>query len=1033
VLETSLEGRGFLVDVMRRAPAHLSSLGIGLVLLLAAPYCSSVLAVSFFGPPYLQSTATLTGKVADQNNAVVSGAKVTAQNTSTNVERITTTDDQGTYQLAALPVGDYRVEIRAEGFKTEIVDHLSIEVARIVVQDFQLEVGDITQTISVTPDARLIETGTVSVGQVIGQQPVQELPLNGRQFIELGLLVPGSVTPPQNGFSTAPVRGLGVLTFNTAGNREDSVNFMINGITLNSPTLTSISFQPSLSTVREFRVDNSTFSAEYGHNSGAIVNIATRSGSNGFHGEVFNFFRNDWLDARNFFEFTTNQPAPYRRNQFGGNLGGPILKNRSFFFFSYEGLRQRQGLPINSLVLSDAQRLAATNPVTKEIIGFIPPANFIDDVGTARFVGSAGAPIDIDQWTIDIAYNIGEKDRIHGYYALQDDFAAEPTRFGNTIPNFGIVRSGKRRVFTLNETHTFGPWLVNEARLGFTRVSFASEPKTRVNPAELGFNTGINSSIGLPQINIAGGLNFGGPVNFPQGRGDLILVGSNTLSYLHGNHSFKFGGELRRYDNNNFRVTPGSFNVPSIGAFLSGTANSFSTTLGNQDSSIVQWALGSFVQDNLKWRSNVMLELGLRYEWNVTPTERFNRFIVFDPETVSLLRVGENSDQIYRQNNKNFEPRVGLAWDPFHDGLTSVRVAYAIQVDSPMTNVVRNTVSNPPLATPLTLTGTVNFDNALSLARAAGLAPQTVDKGFSNAYVQTWNLNVQRELSSSVALMAGYFGSKGTHLTLARNINQPVNGVRPYPALSPTSPILAGTALGNITQMESTGNSSYNALWISVNQRNTRGLHLNGYYTFSKSIDYNSLSTQGVVVQNSYDVRADRGLSDFDARHRVVVSGLYDLPFKGGRIREGWQLATIVQVQTGNPVNIITTNSTINGVPNTLRPDVTGPIQITGSVERWFDPSVFVPVNRFGNLGRNVVLGPGFSTADFSVIKNTNFSESLRLQFRAEFFDIFNHANFGQPGNVVGSANFGRITNTRFPTGDSGSSRQVQFALKLSF
>jgi hypothetical protein len=962
---------------------------------------------------------------------VVSHARISAQNIATGLIRTGEADSEGNYQIAALPVGNYRVEVTAQGFRTEIVERLSIEVARIIVQDFRLEVGDITQTINVTPQAGLIEAATVSVGQVIGQRTVQELPLNGRQFIELGLLVPGSVTPPQNGFSTAPVRGLGTLTFNTAGNREDSVNFMINGITLNSPTLTSISFQPSLSTVQEFRVDNSTFSAEYGQNSGAIVNIATRSGSNAFHGEVFEFFRNDRLDARNFFEFTTKRPAPYRRNQFGGNLGGPLLKNRTFFFFSYEGLRQRQGLPINSLVLSDAQRLAATDPVTRKLIEVIPRSNFIDEVGTARFVGSAAAPIDIDQWAIDVTHSIGETDRIHGYYALQSDFAAEPTRFGNTIPNFGIVRNGKRQVFTLNETHTFGPGLVNEARLGFTRIFFASEPKTKVNPADFGINNGINAPVGLPQINIAGGLNFGGPINFPQGRGDLIVVGSDTLNYLRGNHSFKFGGEFRRYFNNNFRVTPGSFNVPSIAAFLSGTANSFSITLGNQDSSIVQGALGLFVQDNFKWRSNLMLELGLRYEWNVTPNERFDRFIVFDPETVSLVRVGDDQDQVYQQNNKNFQPRIGLAWDPFRDGLTSVRAAYAIQVDSPMTNVVRNTVSNPPFAIPLTFTGTVKFDSAISLARAAGLAPQTVDRGFTNAYVQSWNLNVQRELFSTLAVMAGYFGSKGTHLILARNINQPINGVRPYPTLAATSPILPGTALGNITQMESSGNSSYNALWISVNERGWRGLHLNGYYTFSKSIDYNSLSTQGVVVQDSYNVRGDRGLSDFDARNRFVASAIYDLPFKGSRLIEGWQLAVIVQVQSGNPVNIITSNSTVNGVANTLRPDVTGPINITGTVARWFDTSVFVAVNHFGSLGRNVVLGPGFSTADFSVIKNTKIDERLRLQFRAEFFDLFNHANFGQPGNVVGSVGFARITNTRFPTGDSGSSRQVQFALKL--
>jgi hypothetical protein len=297
--------------------------------------------------------------------------------------------------------------------------------------------------------------------------------------------------------------------------------------------------------------------------------------------------------------------------------------------------------------------------------------------------------------------------------------------------------------------------------------------------------------------------------------------------------------------------------------------------------------------------------------------------------------------------------------------------------------------------------------------------------------VQSWNLNAQREVLPNLVLSLGYFGSQGTHLITRRNINQPINGVRPYPTLSDSSPILPGAAVGNITQTESTGKSSYNALWATVNQRLRNGLQLNAYYTWSKSLDYNSLSSQGVVAQNSYDLRADRGPSDFDARHRIVISGLYEFPFAGNQLIEGWELATIFQAQSGNPVNIIISNSTINGIPNTIRPNVTGPIANIGSVERWFDTSVFVAGAGFGSLGRNVVIGPSFINTDFSIIKNTKLGERMRLQFRAEFFDLFNHANFGQPGNLVGSAAFGRIINTRFPTGESGSSRQVQFALKL--
>ena len=354
------------------------------------------------------------------------GARIALRNTATGLERIVETDSEGIYQAAALPVGAYRVEAYATGFQIQVVESLIIEVGRAVAQDFSLRVGDIAQEMIVTPTGNLIDRATVSVGHVVDRRIVEEAPLNGRYFLDLGLLVPGSVTPVQSAFSAAPMRGLGSLAFNTAGNREETVNYLVNGITLNNLTFSSITFQPSISTIQEFKVDNSTFSAEYGQSSGAIVNIATRSGGNEFHGELFEFFRNDALDARNFFEHTSSNPPPFKRNQFGGSLGGPIIKNKTFFFFSYEGLRQRQGLNLNSLVLSDAQRASATDPVITKLIELIPRANFADSSGAPRFIGSASAPVNVDQWTADISHNLSEKDRLHGFYAIQQGKTKSP-------------------------------------------------------------------------------------------------------------------------------------------------------------------------------------------------------------------------------------------------------------------------------------------------------------------------------------------------------------------------------------------------------------------------------------------------------------------------------------------------------------------------------------------------------------------------------------------------------------------------------
>jgi hypothetical protein len=496
--------------------------------------------------------------------------------------------------------------------------------------------------------------------------------------------------------------------------------------------------------------------------------------------------------------------------------------------------------------------------------------------------------------------------------------------------------------------------------------------------------------------------------------------------------------------------------------------------------------LGLFVQDNYKVRPNLTLELGFRYDWLMSPTERFDRFVDYVPETNSLIRVNNGIAPVYHTNAQNFQPRIGIAWDPFKDGKTSIRAAYAILADQPITNLVTGNGTNPPFAANVALPAntTTQLFNATDPGHAvpgSTVSPSSSDPEFNNAYVQSWNLNVQREVGQGLAVTVGYFGSKGTHLRLTRNLNQTflnaaLNPVRRFPTVSSTSPIAPGVPLLNITFREGTGNSNYNALWITADKRMAKGLQFKASYTFSKSIDYNSQSSQGVTVQDSYNLRGDRGLSDFDARHRFVVSGLYELPFKGNQLKEGWQLSMITQSQSGNPVTFLAGNAgaLAGGIPAanansltglaTLRPDISGPVTIsptpaaTGIGVQWFpnlvcDPrpggscpsgaAVVLPVAfvngktiyHFGSMGRNVVIGPRFNNTDLSLIKRTKIGEHQLIEFRWEVFDVFNHANFGQPGRTaqVGSTTFGLITNTRFATGDSGSSRQMQFALKYKF
>jgi outer membrane receptor protein involved in Fe transport len=1004
------------------------------------------------------TNATLRGSITDQSGAVLPGVTITVKNQDTAVERTTLSDETGNYQVAALPVGVYQIEVRLQGMKPQIVSGLTLEVGQIAIRNFKLEVGGLTEQVTVAADAPAIETATITVGQVINQRTVQEVPLNGRHFLDLGMLIPGSVTPPANAGLAAPLRGQGFFGFNTAGNREDGVNFMLNGINLNDISNQQVTFQPSINTVDEFKVTNSTFSAEYGRNSGAIVNVATKSGTNQFHGEVFDYLRNDVFDARNFFDIA--KPA-FRRNQYGGALGGPIVKDRTFFFFSYEGLTHTQALTLNSGVLTDAQRASVTDPSVRKLLPLIPVAN----TGASTFRGPGVAPVGNNQYTLDINRRLTANDAVHGYYANQRDSRTEPTSQGTqTVPGFGDTRGGQRQVFTISETHTFGASVVNEARFGFNRIYITFKPNANYNPADYGINNGINKPVALPTITVQGiGLVIGGPAD--TGRGIMTATAADTLTVLKGRHSLKIGGEFRPSWSNNFATNNGTFTFASAAAFVADAANAFTQTLGDTSTSDLLRSLGLFVQDNYKIRSNLTLELGLRYDWNMTPTERYNRFIIFDPNTNSLLRVGSGLDRVYRQNAKNFQPRIGFAWDPKNDGRMSVRGGYAILTEQPR-DLAAALSGNPPLSVPLALPAgtTTTLSRAISDVQASGtIAPTSIDKNFDNSYVQSWNLNIQREVKGGIALSVGYYGSKGTHLQITRNLNQLINGVRPIPRLSASSSISPNTGLTNITQRESGGNSNYNALWLTANKRFARGLTFNASYTFSKSIDYNSRTNQGIVVQDSFNLRGSRGLSDFDARHRFVISTIYELPFKGNRVIEGWQLSTIVQDQSGNPLNLLSGSTATTNINNltgnaTIRPDVITPIQMIRDVNQWFsngvcdptDPancpagSTFgIPVSfvngsrvlHFGNLGRNSITGPAFHNVDFSVLKNTRIRETIRTQFRAEIFDIFNHANFGNPGLTAtpGSTTFGVIRQTRFPTGESGSSRQVQFTLKVIF
>jgi hypothetical protein len=676
---------------------------------------------------------------------------------------------------------------------------------------------------------------------------------------------------------------------------------------------------------------------------------------------------------------------------------------------------------------------------------------------------------------MDLRHSLKKNDDLHWYYAFQRDLRQEPNAQGNTVAGFGDTRGAHRQVMTVNETHIFSQALVNEARFGFNRINISFNPNTLVNTSDLGINVGQTVfPIALPQVTIQGpGLNIGGPAGFPSGREVTTMAVGDTATYLRGSHIIKFGGEFRRVKHNSFNGDPGSFTYPSVAAFQSGLGSAFAITLGDRSFNAYVNALGGFVQDAISVGSNVKLDLGLRYDYLPPPTEADNKLVAFDTATSTLVRLGSGLDQITK-NGSDFQPRVGVIWNPTADGKLAVRGAYAVMINQSNTGYFTGETGNPPLVTPLsaqasgTSASNIKLDNAISGAgAAASIAPSTTNPNFLPARMQTWNVNVEREIGT-MGLMVGYFGSYGDRQRIPLNINQfttPGGTVRPFARLSGSSPILPGSPLGNITESESVGYSHYKALWVTANHRMTDGLQFAASYTLSKSTDTNSYDA-ALTAQDNTNIAGSEALSDFDVRHRFSINASYELPFKGNRLKEGWQVVVVEQVQTGNPLNLVTNLTTITGTA-TVRPDLIGALpaivatpnlDASGNVisYQWFasntvcDPriagsctsaSIFaLPYNaagvaHFGNLPRNAIIGPGFGDTDVSIIKNLTLTGAARVQLRLEVFNLFNQSNLGQPGRIasVGSTSFGVISNTRFPTGDSGSARQVQFAAKFMF
>jgi hypothetical protein len=993
--------------------------------------CSFVVLFCFGAIPALAQNAALVGTVRDSQQAIVPGATITLKNVDTGVELTTKTDEMGIYEFPIVRPGNYSLKAEQPGFKSFVQSSIVLAVDQRGRVDATLEVGEVTAEVNVEALAAAVQTESSALGDVVDTQKITQIPLNGRFFLDLALLTAGTVVPSTNNrtFLATP-SGIGISGINASGTREDSTNYLFDGINLSDMLQNQITFQPNVDSIQEFKVQTNAFSAEYGRNAGIIVNAISKQGTNSFHGSAWEFVRNEKLDAKNFFDRADQPIPPFKRNVYGYSLGGPIVKDKTFFFHSYEGRQGREITTLNTQVPTDAERASVTNPIIQKLLELVPHAN-----SGNRFLGIAPRKRGLNQFTGRIDHNFSSKDMVFGNFISNRDSRTEPTLQMNILPGFGDFRPAERYLFALGYTHIFGPTLTNEVRAGVNRVHIQFIPDVfgKYNPLDFGMATG--SSI-LPNIDVSGVMRFGGIDMFPQGRGDTSYQYTDTLSWIHGSHSFKFGGEFRRFQNNNFNTgTGGRIIFQTLAAFLAGTASSATQTGLPVTNSLRVSAFNTFVQDDYKMNSRWTWNLGLRWEYNGVPDEVYNRLAVFDFSQNRLVSVGNGVDRPYARQFTNFGPRLGFSYDPFGKGKTVIRAGAGLYYDQPVTNMVSMLSQNPPFSQAVNITSNVNLAAPFSQpgGGSALIAAQAIDPNFKSGRLLSYNVNIQQDVAG-MTVQAAYVGSQGRHLRIFGDYNQGINGVRPIAGFS------------SIMLNESASSSNYNGLWLSVNRRLSQGLTFSSSYTFSKSIDNNSVGSSNPEAQDFRNLRAERARSDFDARHRFVISGVYLLPFKAdgglrGRLVEGWSISPIVNLQSGNPFSpVVPLPSDGSGSGSLLaydRPDLVPGQSIAlanPTPDLFFNKAAFVrhPFG-FGNAGRNIIEGPGFEDVDLSIAKNTLIKESVNIQFRAEAFNLLNHPNFTQPNRTVTSGDFGRITATRTARGDLGSSRQIQLGLKLTF
>jgi hypothetical protein len=1050
-------------------------------------------------PTRAQTSASIKGVVTDASGASVAGASVYARNVETGAARSAVTDDAGRFLVLSLMIGEYQVKVSKQGFRDALRSGIHLAVGQEATVNIKLDVSGVKAEATVTADAPIVSTTTRNINGLVGEREIKDLPLNGRSYDLLMTLNPSIVN-----FTSQKTGGTGISNSTTAnnfavsGNRPQQNMFLLNGVEFSGAAENNM--QPGgasgmllgVDAMREFEVQSDTYNAEFGKHPGGQVVIVTQSGGNKWHGDVFEFLRNNALDAPNFFD--VGSAPPFQRNQFGISSGGPLHTDKTFFFVNYEGFRQHLHQTSAAFVPDAASRAVAAASV-RPLLNLWPiaPAGAPDFNGIAEVFSSPLQTIREDFGTARLDHIFSSKDTSSAVYTVDDggDVTATPLNpFSSDILNL------REQVLSADETHVFSSNFLNTARIGYSRAGyfFLGEP-TPGTPAATVPGFLIGHSVGAVVVGGSAASNPQASIGLAgSNNGSNLHVARNLYTYedrvtvTHGRHQVSFGAWFQQFQSNeNIALSQfGQATFTSLTTFLQGTASSFLFDPAPTPMNWRSWFGALHAEDVIRITPKLTVSLGFRDEFSTGWNEahaRASDYVFVNGVIQTQPHIGNG---LFTVNNAKFlpQPRISVAWSPF-DKKTVLRAGFGMYNDLQDALGYRadqNAPFNPVYTIPNAPVSSLHFNPADPLPANAKLVPGGVQPDMKTPTLISWSMRIERELSPNTSLTVGYIGSHGYHELLGLDANEPIPTICPaapcpaiYPANFPTgiagTPVPAGSffipagtpnanpALAQTWTWFSLGTSSYHALQVDVRRRFSHGLTFRGIYTFSKALDDGDSLNQTTannapgLVSNPFNLAADKGLATYNARNIAVINAVYELPFGRGRrfagdmegwrerIVGGWSLSTIITAQSGFPItpqlsyNPANNGDNRNPVRPFINPTFSGQI-VTDNPNQWFNPAAFLapPTNSgfYGNLGRDTLTGPGLATWDLSLLKEAKIRERMNMQFRMEIFNLLNRANFNTPNLIVFTPS-GLSGTAGAITSTSTTSRQIQFGLKLNW